>query len=48
MNVFKILQMLPLLIEAITQLISAIKKLSDAVDTHTLDNSFSPETSKSE
>ena len=47
MNVFKILQMLPLLIEAITQLISAIKKLSDAVDTHTLVSSITPETPKS-
>lgn len=40
--------MLPLLIEAITQLISAIKKLSDAVDTHTLVTSIPHETSKSE
>lgn len=47
MNVFKIFQILPLLIEAITQLISAIKKLSDAVDTHTLVTTISPETPKS-
>lgn len=47
MNVFKILQMLPLLIEAITQLISAIKKLSDAVDCHSLVTSI-PQTSQPE
>lgn len=38
--------MLPLLIEAITQLISAIKKLSDAVDTHSLVSTVNSENSK--
>lgn len=36
MNVFKFLQMVPLLIEVITELITSIKKLSDAVDANTL------------